>query len=240
MLATCLVYRFTVENGSDIFEEIKHKSMGAAPILCSAPLTGIQAQVTLDDQISRLDHEIARCQFSYSLGFQLQRLWTNTYLSPFEVHSLLHRIAEVRRRSGDEIAVQVVRRLSSQIPYTGPETDPASLKPARFLELIETAEESLRDYGLSNLVGARPGRNAILIHKVIVTPTGTYLQGPDEEGLNRVLRRYSTYADYFLRISFVEENGERIAFDRESSNEKIFNEGFQPILRNGVDVGELC
>jgi RNA dependent RNA polymerase len=239
MLATCLVYRFTVENGSDIFEEIKHKSMGAAPMLQSTPVGGISASVTLDDQISQFDHELALCQFPYGLRFQLQRLWTNTYLSPNEVGGLLHSIAQVRSRLGDDVVVQVVRRFSNQILYTGPEVDPASLELPRLLELIEIAEKSVRGDRLSNLVSVRSGRGAILIHKATVTPTGVYLEGPDEEGSNRVLRRYSTYADHFLRISFVEENGERITFDRESSNEKIFHEGFQPILRSGVNIGEL-
>jgi hypothetical protein len=239
ILATCLVYRFTVENGSDIFEEIKHKSMGAAPMLQSTPLAGVPAQATLDDQISQLDGEITKYKFPYRLRFQLQRLWTNTYLSPHEVKCLLHEISEVRRRSGDAIGVRVVRRLSSQIPYAGPEIAPASLELTRWLELIKIAEESLCGDRVGSLGGMKLGKGAILIHKVTVTPTGVYLEGPDEEASNRVLRRYSAHADHFLRVSFVEENGERIVFDRESSSEKIFLEGFQPILRNGIKIGEL-
>jgi hypothetical protein len=240
ILASCLVYRLSVENGSDVFQEIRHGSKGVAPILRSKPIPGIWTRLLLDEQLSRLEHELAECRFSYSLKFQLERLWTNTYLSPHEVSGLIKDVARLRDRSGDIIAAKVVRKVSQQIPYGGPEVRETSLDMSRLLEMIQSAEKSLLvDRKLSDQDNIRPADNAILIHKATVTPTGVYLEGPDEESSNRVLRLYSTHADHFLRVSFTEEDGERINFDRNYSNDRIFQEAFRPVLRDGVDIGEL-
>ena len=239
-LASCLVYRLTVENGSDVFQEIKHGSKGVAPILRSEPIPDICSRLLLDDQIIRLERELAEQQFSYSLRFQLQRLWTNTYLSPHEVSGLISDVAHIRNRSGDTIAAQVVRKVSQQIPYGGPEVRVASLSISRLGELIRIAEGAIRgEQSISNEKTLPLGRDAIMIHKATVTPTGVYLEGPDEESSNRVLRLYSTHANHFLRVSFTEEDGERINFDRNYSNDRIFQEAFRPVLRDGVDIGEL-
>ena len=116
----------------------------------------------------------------------------------------------------------------------------ASLSISRLGELIRIAEGAIRgEQSISNEKTLPLGRDAIMIHKATVTPTGVYLEGPDEESSNRVLRLYSTHANHFLRVSFTEEDGERINFDRNFSNDKIFQEAFRPVLRDGVDIGEL-
>lgn len=209
-------------------------------MLRSKTIPSILTSLMLEDQVSLLERKLAPHRFSYSLRFQLQRLWTNTYLSPRDVISLIEDVALIRDRSGDTIAAQVVRRMSHQIPWGGPEVAPESLETSRLFEMIQSAEESIRgDHQISNDENPWSAADVILIHKATVTPTGVYLEGPDEESSNRVLRLYSTHADHFLRVSFTDEDGERIAFDRDCSNNKIFQEAFKPVLRNGVDIGEV-
>lgn len=71
----------------------------------------------------------------------------------------------------------------------------------------------------------------------MVTPTGFYLDGPDNEPLNRVLRQYMAQAENFLRVSFLDEDGEPIFFDRDSSNERIYQQRFKGILQYGMKIG---
>lgn len=212
--------------------------MGAAPILQCNLLAGISTQIKLEDQVSQLESDLTSHHFPYSLRFQLQRLWTNTHLSPHEVRDLLPSIARVRDQSGYEVAEKVVRRLSNQIPYGGPEVEPSTLGLTRLSRLIEIAEISLRDDRYRVPLESQSKGEVISVYKATVTPTGLYLEGPDEEASNRVLRRYRAHTEFFLRVSFLEEDGERILFDRDSSNEKIFQERFKFILRNGIGMGE--
>jgi hypothetical protein len=44
----------------------------------------------------------------------------------------------------------------------------------------------------------------------MVTPTGTYLYGPDPERKNRVLRKYSDHLEYFIRVQFLDEDNQPI------------------------------
>ena len=60
ILASCLVYRLSVENGSDVFQEIRHGSKGVAPILRSKANPRYPGHaLILDEQLSRLEHELA-------------------------------------------------------------------------------------------------------------------------------------------------------------------------------------
>lgn len=56
----------------------------------------------------------------------------------------------------------------------------------------------------------------ISIKKVIVTPTTCIFLPPDPEIGNRVMRKYHEFSEYFLRLSFCEENLEKRVWPRNS------------------------
>lgn len=70
---------------------------------------------------------------------------------------------------------------------------------------------------------------------MLVTPSGLFLEGPHLETLNRVLRKYDDNMDYFLRVSFVEENGDLIAMHPEP-REEIFRGRFKHILDTSLTM----
>ncbi|KAG0172617.1 hypothetical protein DFQ28_010182 [Apophysomyces sp. BC1034] len=76
-----------------------------------------------------------------------------------------------------------------------------------------------------------------MTQKVMVTPTGIYLQPPVVETTNRVVRNFKDYADRFLRVQFVDEGFERIgAFYTGTSNDAIYTRIFKT-LHNGIQIG---
>ncbi|OLN96648.1 RNA-dependent RNA polymerase 1 [Colletotrichum chlorophyti] len=72
------------------------------------------------------------------------------------------------------------------------------------------------------------------IRKVVVTPSTMHFSSPSVESSNRVLRRYSTYQDRFLRVQFTDELYKGKIFS--DAGEELFNRIYWT-LRNGIKIG---
>ncbi|KAL5746664.1 hypothetical protein ACOSP7_027810 [Xanthoceras sorbifolium] len=85
----------------------------------------------------------------------------------------------------------------------------------------------------------------VYVHKILITPSRIYFRGPEASLSNRVLRSYPDDIDNFLRVSFVDEDGEKlfatVLSPRTSSseNEERRTGIYRRILsiqRNGIDI----
>lgn len=74
-----------------------------------------------------------------------------------------------------------------------------------------------------------------MVHKINVTPTGITLHGPDPEAKNRILRRFPTDTEYFIRVQFSDEDGSDLQFNSRVSNEDIYHR-FQQVMNNGIAI----
>ncbi|XP_022943176.1 RNA-dependent RNA polymerase 1-like [Cucurbita moschata] len=86
----------------------------------------------------------------------------------------------------------------------------------------------------------------VYVHRVQVTPCRVYFCGPEVNVSNRVLRRYPEYLDNFLRVSFVDEELDKLysteLSPRESSSledgkTKIFKR-ILSVLKDGITIGD--
>ncbi|KAJ3075398.1 hypothetical protein HDU98_008227 [Podochytrium sp. JEL0797] len=78
-----------------------------------------------------------------------------------------------------------------------------------------------------------------LMHQLYVTPTGKYLDGPHLDKTNRVMRQYRHIAHHFLHVTFVEENGEKMAsspLTKVHVHTEIFERRFAGMLKDGIVV----
>lgn len=73
------------------------------------------------------------------------------------------------------------------------------------------------------------------MYKAIVTPTGLLLRGPDQSVSNRVLRKYSDKSEFFLRVSFADEDGLPVLHDARCDQHKVY-ERFREVLRQGINI----
>ncbi|KAF5478837.1 hypothetical protein F2P56_005366 [Juglans regia] len=86
----------------------------------------------------------------------------------------------------------------------------------------------------------------VYIHRVQITPSKVYFGGPEVSLSNRVLRRYPEDIDNFLRVSFVDEDLDKIhsitlAPRSSSANEDKRTRVYDRILstlRNGIVIGD--
>ncbi|KAK1578735.1 hypothetical protein Q3G72_032736 [Acer saccharum] len=86
----------------------------------------------------------------------------------------------------------------------------------------------------------------VYVRKILITPTKMYFCGPEASLSNRVLRSYPDDIDNFLRVSFVDEDGQKLYATTlsprtSSSTDEERRTGIYrrilSILRNGIDIG---
>ncbi|KAK2654463.1 hypothetical protein Ddye_014319 [Dipteronia dyeriana] len=86
----------------------------------------------------------------------------------------------------------------------------------------------------------------VYVRKILITPTRMYFYGPEASLSNRVLRSYPDDIDNFLRVSFVDEDGQKLYATAlsprtSSSTDEEKRTGIYrrilSILRNGIDIG---
>lgn len=50
------------------------------------------------------------------------------------------------------------------------------------------------------------------------------------------VNRYLEFSNYFLQVSFLDENMESIRYHRENSNETIYHQRFKKVLESGINI----
>ncbi|KAK6157823.1 hypothetical protein DH2020_012071 [Rehmannia glutinosa] len=85
----------------------------------------------------------------------------------------------------------------------------------------------------------------VYVHRVQITPTRVYFSGPEVNVSNRVLRHYRDHVDNFLRVSFVDEEWDKmystdlspkVAAGDENKRTKLY-ERILSTLKDGIIIG---
>jgi RNA dependent RNA polymerase len=237
VISGCFVYRVLITNPSQLRQISallrKGREMPSSIPWPTAAFTPRSPFVTEMGRLTLALHNQYNL-LDFRLQFQVQRLAQNGYLTPARVLELLPHVFQVSVRSGGRTTAEAVRKLSRQLPYAGPEVDGKRFAVDNLNELLIDSEKAMiRE--LSH--HTKPQHLHIgLVHKAIVTPAGIYLEGPEPETTNRVLRAYADHADHFLRVTFSDEDGERVRFDRFVSFETIFHTRFKSVLDGVISI----
>ena len=238
VVSSCLCYRFVLLNSSDILRIQALKRISEIPQ--SIPWdTTVVTEFNFPAQVTMLNFALGGhnySKFPFELKFQLQKLAQNGYLSPPMVLKFMEAIAPHIPNVTDSVATAAIRRLDNQIPYPGPNADVSDLSLETLSDLFTHNLETVIRERAYSIGSAKTYEHIAPIHKAMVTPTGIFLSGPEPEVKNRVLRKYSTFSSYFLQVSFLEENGEQIWYQRETSNEDIYHIRFKRILEGVINI----
>ncbi|KAL0260085.1 hypothetical protein SLS55_005830 [Diplodia seriata] len=241
VISSCFVYQVTLSNPSDVsrLDFLLRKSPGMPPAL-SLPTSYTQAHVTFKQDFERLKELIyAQGQFGnlkYSVKFQVERLARNAYLPPAKVVSLLPTIKRLSSRYGPLRTAMAIRMLARQIQFPGPHLDPENFD-VNFL--ARALDKNAKDFKIEgSIYDVKTRHNHIaLIHRVVITPAGTYLEGPEPEVSNRVLRKYPEHTDHFIRVQFGDEDGDAIRYEPKTSLYEIFHTRFKSVLDGEINIG---
>ncbi|KAH8689571.1 putative RNA-dependent RNA polymerase [Talaromyces proteolyticus] len=181
---------------------------------------------------------LVRQGLPFAIMFQLQMLALNGELPMYKINRLTPHVKQLLTRHKDVTVARVLRELPRKLHYPTPHADSNDVS-------LESIKHIITDLENSHAIDeARPGQpgymnhNQIAIHRASVTPTGIYLDGPNPEIKNRVLRRYFAYSDSFLRVRFIEESGDPMMYDIGTDLDEIFRGRFREVLRDGIVIAD--
>ena len=246
VVGSCLCYRVILSNDRDIRALRALNRIQGIPRSVTSD-TAIDISSSFPAEMTKLNNALAGgryMRFPFGAKFQLQRLAQSGYLPP---HKVIDFMSIVERQSKDvswTVMTHAIQRLSYDIPFAGPGTDPTELSlPTLSQILAENIDSIIARDAYSRGLSEQPEHIA-QIYKAIITPTGLRLYGPEPEMKNRVLRKHSSHIDYFLQVSFLDENKEQIWYDRVTSNEEIYRKRFKGVMQGTINVAgrgfEVC
>ncbi|KAL8689171.1 MAG: hypothetical protein Q9224_004705 [Gallowayella concinna] len=230
LATSCQVYRLRLSNASDIPHLLNLERACILSQFTLYPVPPFLCDISLEEQYGQLRLAMETINLSFGVQFQLQKLAQNGYLPPLVVLNIVDHVSFIEQDSGTERAVAALRRLFQQLPYSGPLTKAGDLDTRAVHGLLSRNLETVKE--------EQSGQVSVMVtYRAEVTPTTIYLAGPDPETSNEVLRKYAEHSENFLRVTFMDEDGDGLYSDRFQSNRIIFHTRFKGILRNGIKVG---
>jgi hypothetical protein len=185
---------------------------------------------------------LASSSVHFALLFQVQALVWNNFINPASGIELLNWLDRVigdakEKRVAVPVTTDAMKTLSQRNPYPCPGTDPNELDVVSIMADIMNAEYEARKENpdRDRIYGGKLPTHQIWVFKALITPTRVLLAGPDAESKNRVLRKYSDYNDYFLRVIFCEEDGQELRFHPKVDNEPIYSQ-FRRMMDAGIQI----
>lgn len=234
--SSCFTYRFLLGDPQDI-PRVRHLATDKhVPDMVewfdhvAQPITPYYLQIT------RFVDLLKNQDLVFRIKFQLQKLVWNGSLSPMKVAELIPYVYQLVDRLGPDRSVQILSRLSLSLRYAGPDVERSAFDVKTIAGQFSDFEldSSYRYQDISNT--AREGLHQIVIHHATVTPAGIYLTGPKLETKNRVLRLYSDFRDFFLRVEFLDETGDPVRYDPTANLDEIFQGRFKTVLLEGIHI----
>ncbi|KAG5661047.1 hypothetical protein KAF25_002690 [Fusarium avenaceum] len=247
--SSCLVYRICFHGASTLDEVLQFLKSRDILAITNHDLPSVLSRSLEPGS----NHFLGRQQFMeksklllssgnvhFAFLFQVQALVWNNFINPASGIALLDLIDRVIQDAKEEkvaaaITTDAMKVLFQKIPYPCPDTDPDELDVVTIMTDIMKSEFEARveNPERDRIYGSRIPENQIWVFRALVTPTRVLLTGPDPESLNRVLRKYSAYNDYFLRVLFCEEDGQDLSFHPKVDNERIYSR-FRRVMDEGI------
>lgn len=237
VVSSCFVYRVTLMDQNDFFNISRLSNNPNMPELVNWREMRFPADAPFTTQLITFLTELRRWSFPFVVQFQLQMLLSNGELSPEKVVRLFPYVKTLLARKKPLVAAKILKGLPRRLHHPDPHADSDDVSLDAITKTLDDIEE------LQELEYLQPGQRGYLhhkqmeIHRLSVTPTGLYLDGPNVEAENRVLRKYRSQSDYFIRVRFIEESGDPLMYDISSNLDPIFNR-FREIMRDGVIIAE--
>lgn len=177
----------------------------------------------------------------FGILFQVNALVRNNYVEPNVAMDMLKVLmdefmsAKVRGLP-PPLSAHTFKFILGDIPYPVPGIDPVRLTAQGILTRLFESERSgkARLPYLSRLEKERSARQSWVL-KAVVTPTRITFHGPDLETNNRILRKFSDFTEYFLRVQFCEEDGEDLFFNPTTSHDIVL-ERFKDVFNKGIPI----
>ena len=238
VVGTCFVYCVRLSDRFDVskIHQMLQRDQSPPPNIPWSPRLLLPAN-SLASQMAYLNSQLIGPlrYLDFVVKFQIQRLAQNGYLPPTQVVKLLPTISSAVRSCGTEATAEALRCLARELPFLEPHTSSDELSvPTLQAKTTEYAAKYDRAGSVYGIERRHP--HIVLINRALVTPSGVYLNGPDQDIANRVLRKYSDHLDHFIRVEFMDDDGQAIRYEKDTCLKEIFHVRFKNVLRTGINI----
>ncbi|KAG9191768.1 hypothetical protein G6011_10502 [Alternaria panax] len=175
--------------------------------------------------------------FTFNVRYQLTALLLEGTITPLKMMELIPEVRRIAVQHGADLTANAVRRLGNQIPIPAPGVEASKFEINTLKNILNESitksdchKEISQDWNVKH-----SKQNFVSTYKATVTPTGILLRGPDWGNSNRILRKYATHTEYFMRVFFADEDGLSVFHDPRASQETVY-ERFRGVLRAGISV----
>ncbi|KAL8876738.1 MAG: hypothetical protein Q9198_005119 [Flavoplaca austrocitrina] len=176
-------------------------------------------------------------KYPFELKFYLQKLAQNGYLAPHKVLQVMRGIGKTFLNADLSALADAVYKLFGQIPFPGAETEGSEISLLTLQDLLaNNYSKVIREKEYSKGLSITEYEQIAMVYKATVTPVGIYLYGPEPEIKNRVLRKYSDYTNFFLQVTFADEDGEPLRYERTTSLSSVYHERFKAVLEGNITI----
>ncbi|KAK0651077.1 RNA dependent RNA polymerase-domain-containing protein [Cercophora newfieldiana] len=175
----------------------------------------------------------------FTMLFLLQALVSNHYLHPTVVSELTKQLISKFRDAKNAgkpvpISIDAFRKLFSAIEYPSPHADASQFSAPNIMDYLRSTEAAMiANRALRSTISS--SQSLIPILRATVTPTRITLHGPEMEPRNRVLRKYPSHTDHFLRVQFCDESGSDLFFNSNISLDLVYAR-FKEVLGTGISI----
>lgn len=247
----CLVYRLDITDTKTFDTFIK--SLKEQDVIS---ITNHDLPVTLTPEPYLHDYQTSRITFEgkmeelgkrsaglpFAILFQLVALVWNNYLQPSSgtlMAGMMSKLGEDARAKRNQVpfTVESMKKLFAEIPYPILGTEPDDIAVSCCLDRLIQLERDLRkDNPMRDpTYGITINNHQAWVMKAMVTPTRIVLHGPEAESKNRILRKFSSYTEYFLRCLFCDDDGQELSFNPRVSNDVVY-ERYRSVLSDGIRI----
>ncbi|KAN0073538.1 RNA dependent RNA polymerase domain containing protein [Elaphomyces granulatus] len=237
IVATCFTYRVLLREARDLLRIQGLSDHKHFPDFDRWIDRRVAPQFPYSNQLGAFLGLLREESLPYIIKFQLQMFVYNGALPPLKVIDLFEHARDLYSRKDAEVARSIFHDLHEKIAFPNPNVDKADVEVECLKDILVELENSR---SLNHQLG-KPRYahdNQTFVHRATVSPTGIYLSGPFLETKNRVLRRFSNYVDYFLRVEFSEEDGDIVMYDPTSDLEEVFEGQFKRVLNEGIIIAD--
>lgn len=179
--------------------------------------------------------------FEFPVAFQLNALFANGILPPHAIVRLLPEISRLVRMFGSAATATALETFSIRVPSANPLGELHVLSNESLLDQLDycIGNPPPASSAASNAIEENKRRAGMTyVYHAMITPAGCYFHGPKLDTLNRVLRKYPNHHQYFLRVTFCDEDGDQMMFEPRVSQCPIYDGQYRHYLsREQIVVG---
>lgn len=227
--------RLTLYQGNDLDEFVRSCSIAGLRRPIEATITSEKHEFFSQEklvQVQRSFHSFR--DLPWTTTFQIECLLHNGFLTTTQyLNGLRPSLIELAQSHPDIMGI-ILRDYTQKLSSETREFD-SPKDVTKSFESFWKSRVDLRPIGLGAHV-QHEGEGLMACHHVTFTPTRMLLEGPYVTQSNRILRRYSKYNDYFLRVDFRDEDHLQYRWDREVDGSTFVRDRVGKTLKNGFEL----